>query len=235
MGINLAYEANIQLSKKEFKNPLAYYNQANCKSSLTDEGYRIYRPPNITYNSSDSSTRTMWGGFVLRYPETPFIEGHRYQLIFEVKGQTTCLPSEMYWTNNCGWGGHGLDPQPTNVITKNISANFNSQEWTSVSYIWTISDTIYKTCTSSYSSFVEGQSYNSYRDFKYGFTYQNTGALGTDLYIKNIRMYDITTASKIDIKKTGVINADNFVENLSLKQALVNHSGEFSANQFYEI
>ena len=235
MGVNLAYEVNQNIIDKKMVNPLASHTQSNCQVTLTDEGYRIYRPPNITYSSSDSSTRTMWGGFIMRFLETPFIQGHRYCINFEIKGKTSQVPSDIYWTNNAGWGGHGLDPAPSDVVCYNLPANYNSEEWFLFNYAWTINDNIYKTCTQSYSSFVEGTDYNSYRDFKYGFTYQNTGALGTDLYIKNVRMYDLTTALQIDIKKTGIVKAENFYETLSKQDAAFHHSGEITSSCFYEI
>jgi hypothetical protein len=177
----------------------------------------------------------MWGGFVMRFYEPPFIKGHRYVVQFETKGQTSNKPSDIYWTNLAGWGGGGLQPTPTDVVIKNIDANFNSQEWTIISYTWTINDDVYKTCTSSYSSFVQGTVYPSYRDFKWGFGYTDTGTLGTDLYIKNVRMYDLTTASQIDIKKTGVIEAGSFWETLSKQDAAFHHDGEITSNCFYEI
>ena len=80
MSENLAYEVNMNIINKKMANPLSSYTQTNCQVSLTDDGYRIYRPPNITFSSSDSSTRTMWGGFVMRFPDTPFIKGHRYEI-----------------------------------------------------------------------------------------------------------------------------------------------------------
>ena len=232
MSENLAYEVNMNIINKKMANPLSSYTQSNCQVSLTDDGYRIYRPPN---KNPTNDGNTMWGGFVMRFYEPPFTKGHRYVVQFETKGQTSNAPSDIYWTNLAGWGGGGLQPAPSDVVIKNIGANFNSQEWTTISYTWTINDDVYKTCTSSYSSFVQGTVYPSYRDFKWGFGYTDTGTLGTDIYIKNVRMYDLTTASQIDIKKTGVIEAGSFWETLSKQDAAFHHDGEITSNCFYEI
>ena len=232
MSENLAYEVNMNIINKKMANPLSSYVQSNCQVTLTDDGYRIYRPPNKNPTNDGS---TMWGGFVMRFYTPPFIKGHRYNLTFEVKGKTSNAPVDFYWTNQAGWGGGGLSPTPSDEVKKNISANFNSQEWTTISYSWTINDDIYKTCTSSYSSFVQGNTYPSYRDFKWGFGYTDTGTLGTDLYIKNVRMYDLTTASKVNIKKTGIIEAGSFWETLSKQDAAFHHNGEITSNCFYEI
>ena len=232
MSENLAYEVNMNIINKKMANPLASYTQSNCQVTLTDDGYRIYRPPN---KNPTNDGNTMWGGFVMRFYEPPFTKGHRYVVQFETKGQTSNKPSDIYWTNLAGWGGGGLQPAPTDVVIKNIDANFNSQNWTTISYTWTINDDVYKTCTSSYSSFVQGNVYPSYRDFKWGFGYTDTGSLGTDLYIKNVRMYDLTTASQIDIKKTGIVEAGSFWETLSKQDAAFHHDGEITSNCFYEI
>lgn len=232
MSDNLAYEVNLNIYNKKMANPLSSYTQSNCQVTLTDDGYRIYRPPN---KNPSNDGNTMWGGFVMRFYEPPFIKGHRYIIIFETRGKTSNAPSDMYWTNLAGWGGGGLNPTPSNVVIKNIPAGFNSQEWTTVSYAWTINDDIYKTCTSSYSSFVQGTMYPSYRDFKWGFGYTDTGALGTDLYIKNVRMYDLTDASEVQIFKTGVMEAGSFFEPLAEQNAMIHASGEVTANCFYEI
>ena len=231
MSTNLAYQVNLNIINKKMANPLSSYTQSNCQVTLTDDGYRIYRPPNK--NPTDNGN-TMWGGFVMRFYEPPFITGHRYIINFEARGKTSNAP-ECSWSNNCGWGGGGLNPSPTNVVIKNLPANFESDEWQTISYAWTINDDIYKVCTSSYSSFVQGNTYPSYRDFKWGFSYTNTGSLGTELYIKNVRMYDLTTAQQIDIKKTSIIEADSFHETLSTQSAALHHSGEASSNCFYEI
>ena len=232
MSDNLAYEVNLNIYNKKMANPLSSYTQSNCQVTLTDDGYRIYRPPN---KNPSNDGNTMWGGFVMRFPQPPFIKGHRYILTFETRGQTSNAPSDFYWTNQAGWGGGGLNPSPSDEVKKNIPAGFNSQEWTTVSYAWTINDDVYKTCTSSYSSFTQGTVYPSYRDFKWGFGYTDTGSLGTDLYIKNVRMYDLTTASQIEIFKTGVMEAGSFWEPLAKQNEMFHHSGEVTSNCFYEI
>lgn len=231
MSENLAYEVNMNIINKKMANPLASYTQSNCQVSLTDDGYRIYRPPNKTVSGDGN---TMWGGFVMRFYTPPFTKGHRYIINFEIKGKTS-NGRDISWSNNCGWGGGGLIPSPSDVVIHDITSGVTYTEWQPFSYAWTINDDIYKTCTSSYSSFVQGTVYPSYRDFKYGFGYQDTGTLGSDLYIKNVRMYDLTTASQIDIKKTGVIEAGSFWETLSKQDAAFHHDGEITSNCFYEI
>ena len=158
-------------------------------------------------------------------------------ITFDIKGKTTNQPSSTYWSNNAGWGGgsYGLGTDATDIKFTNIPANFNSNTWTPVIYEWTVGCPIFKTCTTSYSSFVQGQTYPVFRDFKYGFDYMNTGALGTDLYIKNIRMYDLTAGQQIEISKKHIVTAAGFIEPEAQRQASFSHGGEIQANQFYEI
>ena len=205
---------NAALYDQEFKNGLDRYEQGNCKCYLTDDGYRIYRPPNIIYDGT-AATRTMWGGLVIR----PFsdddnflIQGHTYIMMFQVEGQSSCDIETPAWSNNCGWGGaaYGLTTNPTNVSYNRIGADFLGRM--DFYYKFTVNDAVYETATGSYSSFVSGNSYNCYRDFKFGFTYQNTGTMGTDLYLSRFRMYDITEPTKVSFNKSGVINLSNLVE-----------------------
>ena len=215
MGRNILYKTNEALLNKTFTDGLLYYTQANCQVTLTDIGYHIYRPPNKT-PSTDGST--MWGGLVIRpfnADANALIKGHRYVIKFEVKGKSSNgVSSEMNWSNQCGWGGGGLSPTPSNVVYNGLPANFNSEDWYPIQYAWTINDDIIKTCTTSYSSFVAGQQYISYRDFKFGYGYVDTGDLGTDIYLRNIRLYDITTPQNIiNVNKQGIVNSGNLVEN----------------------
>ena len=153
---------------------------------------------------------TMWGGLVLKpfnIADNILQKGHRYVLMFHVKGKSSNSVVDVYWSNNVGWGGGGLDPRPViNRNTMNLPANFNGE--IDVLYDFTINDDIYKVCTSSYGngSFVAGNTYLSYNGFKFGFQYTDTGAWGTDLYITNIRMYDITNYTpSINLTKSGTL------------------------------
>lgn len=234
--MNKFTKLNDACASKQFVNGLSRYTQANCQVTLTDKGYRIYRPPNITYSSSDSSTKTMWGGLLLQ-PFTDdsnfLVQGHTYIMLFHVEGQSSNDATDKYWSNNAGWSGgsYGLSTSPTNVVSNTIGTNFQGEK--DIYYKFTVADAIFKTCTTSYSSFTAGTSYNCYRDFKWGFAYQSTGSLGTDLYITNFRMYDITTLNNdITFNKTGVINASEFVENNIIPQ--MNSGLELAVREFIE-
>lgn len=215
---------------KQWTTGLSSYTQSNCSCTLTDKGYRIYRPPN---KNPTNDGNTMWGGFVLKpfNIDPNFLQkGHTYVLKFHVSGQSS-NSAEFHWSNQVGWGGGGLEPKPSDVSSSSIPSNFNG-EYDFV-YKWTINDDVRKVCTSSYSGFVAGTEYVSYRDFKWGFNYTNTGALGTDVYITDLRMYDITNASDTEIKKSGILETGSFEEiNGNFRMA---KDYETLANYFYEI
>lgn len=203
---NLLELTEYSLRKKTWGYGLSSYTQSNCSCTLTDNGYRIYRTPNV--NPTDNGS-TMWGGLVIKpfnIADNILQKGHRYVLMFHVKGKSSNSVVDVYWSNNVGWGGGGLDPKPViNRNTMNLPSNFNGE--TDVVYDFTINDDIYKVCTSSYSSFVAGNTYLSYNGFKFGFQYTNTGEWGTDLYITNIRMYDITNyTSSVNLAKSGILS-----------------------------
>lgn len=238
MSENKLFKINEALTDKRFEKGLSSYTQANCQVTLTSQGYRIYRPPNTTYNSSDSSTRTMWGGLIIQ----PFtgdsnflIQGHTYILMFHVSGKSSNDSTDHYWSNNAGWSGgsYGLGTNPTNVSYNTLGTDFQGEK--DIYYKFTVADAIIKTCTTSYSSFVAGTSYNCYRDFKWGFGYQSTGALGTDLYLTSFRMYDITQPDNVvKFQKIGVIGSQ-FVETNSPTSAMQMYSsGEILTQEFIE-
>lgn len=210
---NILAATNIAIINKTFTSGLSSYTQAHCQCTLTNDGYRIYRTPNLTVNTDG---RVMWGGLIIQpfsANSNALIKNHSYILRFEYKGKTSQAIDDIRWSNNAGWQGGGLIPTPSNVVSSPVSANWQSDDWVPYIYSWTIPDDIYKVCTSSYSSFVQGQTYLSYRDFKFGFEYGSTGSWGSDIYIRNIRMYDVTTKTQeIKISKTGVVNAGYITE-----------------------
>ena len=215
---------------KQWTTGLSSYTQSNCSCTLTDKGYRIYRPPN---KNPSNDGNTMWGGFVLKpfNIDSNFLQkGHTYILKFHISGQSS-NSAEFHWSNQVGWGGGGLSPNPSNVSSSSIPSNFNGE--CDFIYKWTINDDVRKVCTSSYSGFVAGTEYVSYRDFKWGFNYTDTGALGTDVYITDLRMYDITNASDTEIKKSGILETGSFEEiNGNFRIA---KDYETLANYFYEL
>lgn len=222
-------------ARKTFASGLGSYTQANCQVTLTDNGLRIYRPPNLIHDSS--TMHNMWGGMKL----VPYniankdvlIQGHTYIVKFHVRGQSTNAATTVGFTNNMGWSGGGLVPAPSNVSYQYTPANFNGEM--DCFYKFTCNDSIWKTCTTSYSSFVAGTSYQSYRDFQFGFNYNNTGALGTDLYITNIRMYDLTNGGQnISVLKNGIIKSI-MNENSDYKTAKFSKDGDIISNEFYEL
>ena len=230
--INLIDPINTALQQKNFQDGLTSYTQSNCQVTLTNQGYRIYRPPNK--NPTDDGN-TMWGGLKLQVNTCHLLEkNHTYIILFKVNGKTSDAIANYGFTNQMGWGGGGLTPNPTNIKSESIPANFQGEK--ECFYKFTVSDDVYKTCTQSYSIFTQGQTYLSYRDFQFGFGYTNTGALGTDLYITNFRMYDITneTGDFINITKTGITYANSFEEVIGNVKFFKN-SNEIFANGFYEI
>ena len=173
----------------------------------------------------------MWGGLIFKNYDNwiGLVESHRYVIYFELKGKTTNPVSDVYWSNEAGWDGtsNGLGASAINVSRSSIGANWESDAWTGYRYEWTCS-AIYKTCTKSYSNFIEGTSYNTYRDFKFGFDYRDTGSLGTDLYLRNFRLYDITdrTSSGVNLSKSGIMTVSAFLETSAAGSAQMNIGSE---------
>ncbi len=211
---NLLFNQNLGIINKQWVSGLSKFTQANCQCTLTDDGYRIYRTPNIDY--VNNSPKVMYGGFLISNANNilNLKDNHSYVLAFDIKGQSSNAASNTRWTNNYGWGGGGLIPTTTGTVMNNpVTANFYSpDDWCHFSMFFTISDGLYKVCTTSYSSYIQGETYLSYAQFAFGFTYMSTGELGTDLYIKNLSLLDVTNDTNINISKNGIINSENFIE-----------------------
>ena len=237
--MNKLTPVNEALCAKTFTNGLSAYTQAQCQVTLTDNGYRIYRTPNMTVADNG---RVMWGGLIIQ----PFvidsnflIKGNTYIIRFNVKGKTSQSVDDIRWSNNAGWSGEGkgLQCEPSNISYNAIGANFNGE--TDFYYKFTVTDDVWKTCTTSYSSFVAGTSYNTYRDFKFGFNYASTGEMGTDLYLTNFRCYDITNPNnQIKLDKSGIVHGVELVESNippNSAKAQFSSSGEVLSREFIEI
>lgn len=209
---NLLQSVNQAIKDKEFKNGLSSYTQANTIVTLTDRGYRIYRTPNV--NPTDNGN-TMWGGLRIDMTQIPggipLTKGRSYRLIINTNGKTTKSPSgSSKFSNQMGWGGGGLTPTPITIGREweQIPNNFNGKH--DIIWEFKIEDDIYKVCTSSYSSFVAGNTYPSYKHLQMGWGYQDTGSEGTEIYITGIYLYDITDDDTIGISDKGIGTFDEY-------------------------
>ena len=82
-------------------------------------------------------------------------------------------------------------------------------------YIFTINDAIIKTSNDARAGYDGSSNYLSYRHFCLNWTYANTGTLGTDIYLTNFRMYDITSYMA-KFNKNGQANFIDFIEQLDI-------------------
>lgn len=214
---NLFQKIENALRDKVFRDGLSRYEQSNTKVTLETQGYHIFRTPN---KSQSADGNTMWGGLKIYYGAgsdsktgtSLLTQGHTYIIMFDVVGQTSNAINNIGWTNNMGWSGGGLNPTPTNVKKAALQANFQGHQL--CFYKFTASDALSKPCTSAYDNYVEGTTYLSYRHFEFRFAYvSDTGIMGTDIYLSNFQMYDITSDNMYhSIYKNGNAKFLNFTE-----------------------
>lgn len=229
-----------------FTDGLSRYTQSNCQVTLTEDGCHIYRPPNLLRKSSGGADN-MFGGLKFVNQSTDTVSeynsdrdniwnlqtGHTYILTVHVTGQTHNAAS---WniTHNMGNGvSVGVAPSPTIIISKGISTDFQGEQ---DSYcMFTINDNIVKTSTVTRTStpkYVEGVQYLSYRHIALYFGYGNTGELGTDLYLTNFRLYDITN-HMAEFTKMGQAKFFDFVEQMD--KAQIRKNSELLSSEFIEL
>ena len=232
--VNLFDCLNEAVFNKNFTAYLSHYSQQYATQEITDDGVRLYRPANI---NTDEHGQNMFGGLKISNVDNYFglIKGHTYILKFHVKGKSS-KGFVCGWVNNFSWTGGGLNPTPSDVSR---SANFSNDNLVNIDseffYKWTINDEVHKVCTSSYSSFVEGQTYVSYKDFRFYQGYGDTGELGTDVYLSNFRLYDITDGENpVDITKKFTITADFYETGHDGQKAKIYKNNTVQSAQFIE-
>lgn len=200
-----AYLMNEAIKNKTFTNGVYEYVQSHCQVTLTDQGVRIYRTPNLNV---DTDGRVMWGGLKLQFPEGTFRKGGKYKFSAMVCGKTSNAITTPALTPQMGWAAGGLTEFNGRVIS-GIPANFNSQEYKKMEVIFDLTNfNTIQTATKTESIFTAGQRYNCCRDLTVGFGYTNTGTLGTDIYIKDISLVEITDSEKCDVDKYSVLNVN---------------------------
>ena len=203
------------------------YVQDNCQVTQTSDGIRIY-------SSANASSDNTWGGLVISpmMNSRCLIKGHHYRISWHVKGHSSRAMTDIYWTNNVGWGQYP-DASPTVHKYAFPPANFDGEM--DCFYDFTIEDEVFKTTTDDvHSGFSPNTSYLAYASFKIGFTYQSTGEMGTDIYITNICLMDVTDGKKYNITKNGIINA-NQIDSGTSDKVKIKSSGAVSACDIIEL
>lgn len=214
------------------------YAQANMQVTLTSSGVRLYSPPNHDGRpSGQGGSNDDWGGLVLSPMKTYncLVNGHRYIILWHCVGKTSTALAETSWSNQIGWG-QSPDASPT--VNRRCVPAAGFQGTMECCYDFTINDTIFKTTGSSvHSGFEANTSYLAYAAFKIGFGYRQTGELGTDLYLSNFRMYDITSGvEELEFTHKGLLNTTEIIELSSDKfsTAQIQQSGDIISNEIYE-
>lgn len=238
---NIMFNIEKARTNLTFTDGLGKYTQNNCQVTLTEDGYHIYRPPNLTTSANGN---TMYGGLKLVNQSTDTVspynatrdniwglqQNHTYLFAFHVKGQSSNAVGSFGWTNNMGWGVGGVGPTPTLVAKGSLPSNFNSEM--DCYYIFTISDAIVKTSNDARGGYDGSSDYLSYRHITFNWNYTNTGTLGTDLYLTNFRLYDVTN-HMAEFTKIGQAKFYSFVEQMNKCQ--IRKNSELLSTEFIEL
>lgn len=205
------------LDNKTFTDGLGAYTQTNCSCTLTNDGYNVYRPANLTYPADGN---TMWGGVVLSIPEGTMVDGRRYQLRVKYRGVSSNGIKDMYFAYSVGWtnmGGLSAASMIDSIYTdsnryqsidtggtwENIRVNISASE-----------GQMYKVADNSTGGLIPGTTYYTARQFKIGHNYESTGVLGTNLYYKDFRLFDVTDGydEEVSLSEDGIFTVDHFSE-----------------------
>ena len=202
---NLVAKINEAVTDKEFRDGLSYYSQAHCQVTLTNEGYRVYRTPDLTYPDVGN---VMWGGMKLCIPEGTFQDGRDYMMKLKYKGESSNGIKDIYFSYMVGWNSWGTLGS-ADVITSvdcpddRFSSIDTNGEWREIKInISATQDEMYKAAVNSghpSDTSITGQIYHKMKEFKIGHNYESTGPLGTELYYKDLRLFDVTDATEKEV------------------------------------
>lgn len=211
------------------------YNQTNCKCQYGGKpGFNFIRVANI--NDYASGGRTTYGGPRIDFNNKPLVKNHSYIIMFDYEGHfDTSSFGYTRWSYNDGWeGDNSLMPSPTQILKTGIVDAANTETKKRFIYAFTINDDIKKVCKTSFSSYVAGNSYLSYRYFAWHYGYATSGTgQGTDAYLTNFKMYDITNyVNSGFFTKEGLVKMFDFDDFLS--ESKIHKYGLISMNNFIE-
>lgn len=263
---NIGYSINQAIVDKTFSSGLSNYTQSNCQVTLTDDGLRIYRPPNLIYPTAGN---TMWGGMRLYLPESAKTIGRSYRISFYIKGQTS-NNAENYFSYEIGWSSYGIGLTSQSLSRRINLTNYDNSDYKKITLFYTVAANRYQngtwgvsitdgsnvvyyngqhpsalkvtvgdsllsnayfpsgtTVTASFSDRFEvsnnatgtatttlqtSRQYDTYNQAKFGFSYTSTGALGTDLYIKDLTVVDVTDNGYTNVGNGGKLSYEEIDE-----------------------
>ena len=246
--VNIVEDANYRIEKGLGTGGTLsrYYQTGTPNQYLFEDGcIHIIRPQTVSAKTYGGMIlRPAYGGGITSstsgHPTNMLVKGHRYVIVWDTKGYTTEAPFSNTWNYNIGNESSttGLAPAPSNVVRYNpiAKANANVEDWETAYYAFTINDDIFKQCKANHASFVSGITYTSYYQFRWCVFNYATGVSGTSVYLKNVRMYDITNMSASTVTQYGVERTLSFIENdlYSLRPSIFQY-GEVRGKNLLEL
>lgn len=204
-------------------------NSQYRKVELIDGKVHIWRSPNNTNTGNSSGNYT---GFAVGDLKDILEKDHIYLFSFDIEGVNDSpdnANASLVYT--IGWGGcGGLDY----YSVPSYLAHFNGKE--KIYFLYDLrGKELWQAATKTEGSVVAGTYYPIYNNFFFRFNYSTTGEKGTDVYISNISMQDITNNTTVNINKKYIINGCNFEEKDSLEKINIDKNNQVLINQIIEI
>lgn len=205
---NIMEDVQQAIDDKVFKNGLWGFQQASCVCTITENGFRIQRDDNLIYSSTN---KVMWGGLIATFTPEQIKANRKYLLTFQCRGKSS-NNMEIYFAQQAGWAAKGGLNSITPTSMRVHGENFNSNDWVDCWAIFNTGDDLFKVATKTESDVVSGTAYFRCTELKIGYAYQDTGELGTDILINNVKLIDITDEIKIGIDKKSQLLCDGINE-----------------------
>ena len=226
----VAVEVEDALIQGKENNRLYLYagNNQYRKAELIDGKVHLWRSPNNTNSGNSAGNYT---GFVVRNLKDLLEKDHVYLFSFDIEGFNDSpenANASLVYT--IGWGGCGGLKYYT--VSSHL-AHFDGKE--KLFFLYDLrGKELWQAATKTEGSIVAGTYYPIYNNFFFRFNYSQTGEKGTDVYISNISMQDITDNINVNIDKKYIINGCDFEENESLEKSIINKNNQIIVNKIIE-
>lgn len=187
------------------------YDQGKCKCTYVagEKAFRVVRDKNLVYPASG---HVQWGGFIVSFNDDvggckqyePLKPNTCYLMSVMVKGKSDNVSENPYLSIDAGYtskGGMETCGGSTNGL---VPANFNSSTYVRKLAVMTTDNKSFWKFGNGQQSMPTTTRYYCAREIKFvGWGYTSTGANGTDVYIKDPEMFEISSAEKAEIAKYG--------------------------------
>lgn len=197
------------------------WSQCTCSIINNTEIY-YHRNPNVIVSTAGNVTAIVSS---LSIPNGMIKTNRKYKVCWKARGISDGLMQAPYLAFSASWTTNGVGLVANNSVgDAGVPSNFNETQYQERSAILdTTGWSPWQQAKNDYETIKTGDWFNCANKLAFTFNHTNTGTNGTDVYLTDFRLYDITDNPSAGFDKKGKAIASEFVEN-NFKPTLLNYS-----------